>query len=256
MSAAVMIGLLACGGAGTRAPAVEAPVAKSSPARTAAGAPCEVEGKAVCADASSALLCRGGSLVGVPCQGPGGCEGRGDDSKCHDDIREEGDVCIETPGKHNYACTGDHSREVLCIGGRDELHRTCRGPKGCRVEGGAVNCDDSIGEIGDRCAPSPGDANYACSFDATTEIVCERDSRQFGVVKKCRGPRRCYIADERVYCDQSLAREGEPCAPAGNHSCSEDGTFELQCSAGLTWAKQRDCRKSACEIREREVYCR
>jgi hypothetical protein len=165
-----------------------------------------------------------------------------------------GEPCAAPAGEPGYACTEDGRTRLRCEGGAYRLASTCKGPKACAVEAGKVACDDSVGDVEDPCVLAPDDSNYACSTDATQEIVCQKPGR-FHVAKSCRGSKGCYIQDERVHCDQSLARDGEPCGPAENRSCSEDARIELRCAPQLQWAKMRDCPVDGCRIKEDTVYC-
>jgi len=170
-------------------------------------------------------------------------------------IHEEGDACVESKSGSNAACTADSTREVVCRGGKEVLNRHCRGPDKCQVYAGAAHCDDDYAEIGDHCEPNLGDDNYSCSVDRQNEILCDRRSRQFGLYAVCRGPKRCHVDNHTINCDAALGRVGEPCDPVGTFACSEDASSRLQCSEVGTWAKELDCRKSACTIRDNTVYC-
>jgi hypothetical protein len=213
-----------------------------------------VPNKYVCSDERSALLCRDGKRVPMPCRGPKGCAGTGDASKCDDDLAAAGDVCAMTLNE-NYACTLDHGSEVKCKDGVFGVVRTCRGPKKCAVNGDLINCDDSLGNVGDPCVAEVSDSNYACSTDKKLETVCDASTSSFQPSNSCRGLKGCYIENERVYCDQSNAREGDICRPVDNHSCSEDASVELQCSPQRTWKLQRPCLRNGCKIKNQEVYC-
>lgn len=246
--------LVRCGGAATTGPRTEAAVVRGPPRAAAAGDPCPTDGKVECADPSSALLCRHGALLGVRCRGPQGCVGRGDASKCHDEIRDEGDACIEsTPD--STACTPDGTSELVCKGGKDEVNRRCRGPDKCHVDGDTVRCDDDFAEVGERCEPTLGDDNYSCSVDRSQMILCDRKSRTFGSYAVCRGPDHCQVMDHGIHCDMNVGRAGELCDPVGNLTCSEDARSELECSDVGTWVKKSDCRKSACSVRDHIVSC-
>jgi hypothetical protein len=233
-----------------RAPVVR-PSASSIPA---AGDPCPVPNKYVCADATTALLCRNGRRVPLACRGPNGCRGEGDAAKCDDDLGVAGDVCLMKLNE-NYACTQDHGSELVCKDGTFVVARTCKGPKRCAIDNDLVNCDDSLSDLGDPCIAAPGDINYACSTDKKIEVVCDASTRSFRGYNSCRGGKGCFIADERVHCDQSNAREGDLCHPVDNHSCSEDASVELKCSPQGRWTLQRPCEQHGCKIKDHEVYC-
>ena len=162
---------------------------------------------------------------------------------------EVGAPCAILDGDLSYACTRDGSTRLQCRAGTFQVASTCKGPKGCTAASGKAVCDDDIGDVGDLCVQAPTDANYACSTDFSQEIKCD-DGGRFQAWKSCRGPKRCHIDNARVFCDQSVAREGDRCAPVDNHSCSEsDGTFELKCSPQLAWFRLRGCPKNGCGIK-------
>jgi hypothetical protein len=219
-----------------------------------AGQPCVSNGKLQCVDPSTALLCQNSKLVNLPCRGPRGCRGMGTSSTCDDDLSLEGDACQQTLND-NYSCSVDHTKELLCKSGVFTTVRTCKGPKKCTVTGDMINCDDSLADVGDLCVVDPGDANYGCSTDKKIEVVCDGTTSKFQSSNTCRGPKGCFVENEHVFCDQAMARIGDKCRPVDNHSCSEDSTQELKCSAQFVWAKQRDCKKDGCKIKNNEVYC-
>ena len=218
------------------------------------GGPCVSNGKYQCSDPSNALLCQNGKLVTMPCRGPMGCTGLGTASSCDDNLAQEGDACQQTLNE-NYSCSTDHVKELICKDGKFAVARTCKGPKKCAVTGDLINCDDSMADVGDVCVAEQGDANYGCSTDKKTEVVCEAGSGKFQLSNTCRGQKGCWIENDTVHCDQSAAREGDKCRPVDNHSCSEDAHSELKCSAQFVWVKQRDCKRDGCKIKSNEVYC-
>lgn len=218
------------------------------------GGPCVTNNKYQCTDPSSALLCQNGKLVAMACRGPKGCRGTGASSSCDDDLSQEGDACMQSLNE-NYSCSLDHTKELICKDGKFAVARTCKGPKKCAVNGDLINCDDSMGDVGDVCRAEAGDANYGCTTDKKIEVVCDAATSKFQPSNTCRGPKGCYIENERVYCDQSMARVGDKCRPVDNHSCSEDATAELKCSPQFSWMLQRACKHSGCKIKSNEVYC-
>lgn len=217
-----------------------------------AGGKCTVVGKYVCSDPSSALLCQGGTFVNLPCRGPKGCTGRGSSSECDDDLASEGDACLSTLNE-SYACSVDHKKELVCKDGKFQLARTCKGPKSCAIQGDTVHCDDSLIDVGDVCMEETGDANYACTPDRKTEVVCRGNKAE--ISNTCRGNKGCWIEGDTIHCDQDKGREGDVCRPVDNHSCSEDARSELKCAANGHWAKQRDCRHDGCKVKGNEVWC-
>jgi hypothetical protein len=220
------------------------------------GGPCVTNNKFTCNDPASAMLCQNGKYVTMACRGPKGCRGVGANSQCDDNLAQEGDAC-QTTLNDNYSCSVDHLKELICKDGKFATARTCKGPKKCTVNTLAeeIECDDSIGDVGDVCRAEPGDANYGCSTDKKIEVVCDAATSKFQPSNTCRGMKGCYIDNQRVYCDQSAARVGDKCRPVDNHSCSEDATTELKCSPQFTWMVQRPCKHSGCKVKNSEVYC-
>jgi hypothetical protein len=217
-----------------------------------AGGKCATNGKYLCDSGGTALLCQDGTYVSMPCRGPKGCMGTGPGSQCDDDLAQEGDVCMTTLNE-NYACSTDHKKELLCKDGKFAEVRSCKGPKACAIQGDMIHCDDSLADVGDPCVEEPADANYACSTDKVTEVVCK--AGKFNPSNSCRGVKGCWIAGEVVHCDASFAREGEICRPVDNHACGEDAKSEMQCSPQMKWVKKRDCKRAGCKVKGNEVYC-
>jgi hypothetical protein len=212
-----------------------------------------MDNKFRCVGPRAALLCQDGQWVRMACHGLGGCTGTGDGSKCDDDFAVEGDPCPMTAAQ-SYACRLDYAEEFQCRDGRWVPARACKGPQACSVAGNTIHCDDSMGDVGDICRAEPGDANYGCSVDKTIEVVCDGATSKFKTSNTCRGPKGCYIENDRVYCDQSMARAGERCRPVDNHSCTEDATQELKCSPQFQWAFQRSC-AHGCKVKSNQVFC-
>jgi hypothetical protein len=167
------------------------------------------------------------------------------------------DPCLEGP-KAVHACSSDFDADLVCKNGKFVIERVCRGPKKCQPIEPTIACDDSLGDVGDPCLWSAEGANFACSMDAKNELECDNETRKFRVAKPCRGARGCYVADGQVHCDISIARAGEPCRPANNRACSDDGRSELRCLPDLTWAHHRDCPKEGCAVptQTHEILCR
>jgi hypothetical protein len=161
-------------------------------------------------------------------------------------------------GPSPYACGRDFDTELECRNGKFSVLSTCRGPKGCRVVEPKIQCDDSIAAAGDPCVRQADAANFGCATDKKAELECDEATSKFRVSKPCRGPRGCYIADDLVHCDGTLARAGEPCRPPGNRACSDSGTLELKCLPDLTWGYFKDCPEEGCraEIEKKEIVCR
>jgi hypothetical protein len=198
-------------------------------------------------------------VVAIPCRGPQGCKAPpGGDGVCDDDLAQEGDPCQDTLNE-NYACSTDHAKELLCKDGKFVVASACKGPKKCSVSTVGMNttikCDDSMADLGDLCRPEPGDMNYACSTDKKIEVQCDAATSKFVASNGCRGPKGCYVEGDLVHCDATYAREGDPCRPVDNHSCSEDARSELKCSPQMKWTAQRQCKREGCRVKGHEIWC-
>ena len=72
--------------------------------------------------------------------------------------------------------------------------------------------------------------------------------------RPCRGKLGCRLTDAgQPHCDDSVAREGDRCVPAGQSACSEDGKWELACTDG-GFVRSRECR-GACVSDEATLRC-
>lgn len=164
-----------------------------------AGDSCTHNNQLVCSDPSNALLCVNGTLQTNPCRGPHGCQGFGSASNCDDDLGQAGEGCIMGSGGENYSCSTDLNSELICQNNKWVVESTCHGPGHCKVTGLTVNCDDDFADVGDPCKSSASDANYSCTMDKKTRIVCT--ANKFVTYDYCHGPKGCHIEGNIVYCD-------------------------------------------------------
>jgi hypothetical protein len=168
--------------------------------KTKPGDKCSANGQIQCSDPSTALLCVGGAWQTNPCRGPHGCQGFGPGSQCDDDFGMAGEGCISGGvGGDNYACATDKLSELICTNNKWVVNSTCKGPGKCTVTGLTVNCDDDWADIGDPCKTNASDANYSCTPDKKTRVVCT--ANKFVVYDHCNGPKGCHIEGNVVYCD-------------------------------------------------------
>ena len=221
------------------------------------GDKCVANNKYQCSDKSTALLCAGGTLVSMPCRGQNGCQGSGQASECDDTLGQAGDACEMGSGSDNIACASDHKAELICQANKWVANSTCKGPGGCKFTSVGNNfnfqCDDNFADIGDPCVSNPSDANYSCTPDKKAEVVCT--SNKFVESQGCRGPSGCKIEIGKdgtgdVYCDTSMAKEGDKCRHADSAACTEDATARLKCSPQMVWTKAAAC-KSGCKVKGR-----
>jgi hypothetical protein len=221
---------------------------KSKPAP---GGKCKPGESLVCASHDRALVCESGSWSEMPCKGAAGCAGHGEPYECDDTVAAEGDRCPSEPPV-DYACTSDQAAALVCTSGQFTLWRRCRGPDGCKVEGGRnVHCDTTLGEPGDPCAQA---GTYACSSDKALLLAC--DGSAFRPASSCRGPGGCRVDREsrKVECDDAVALEGDACDQPKRIACSVDGKAELMCTSSK-YERKRECRRSACHLEGNELFC-
>jgi hypothetical protein len=146
----------------------------------------EAEDLACTADKKGELRCRGGHfVVASTCRGPSGCFFTGNKLHCDTDLADTSDPCEE---KDDLACSLDKKALYKCDGQQYQLDSTCRGPKGCVIEGNNVNCDHHVAEATDLCR---FEGSYACTGDKKALLACR--AGKFKLEKKCNKP--CSFTD-------------------------------------------------------------
>jgi hypothetical protein len=134
------------------------------------------------------------------------------------------------PAKAGDKCVAG---QATCVGtagaltcGTDGKFRSmsCRGPKGCAVSGGTINCDDTIAQEKDGCDE---DGEVACSTDKKAALECHGGS--FGVGETCKGPHGCVVDGDKIKCDNDISDPDDPCHFIGDYACSSDKTLALKC---------------------------
>jgi hypothetical protein len=219
--------------------------------KPAPGGPCSEAGKIVCQDPGSALICKEGTFVPIPCHGANGCKQSGTTAHCDDRLAIEGDACQGGPAE-TYACSTDNKKALVCRDGRYHLWRQCRGPNACSIQGATVDCDTSLSEAGDPCG-QPG--SFTCSVDRKWMFTCKDDHLE--AASSCRGPKECVTnaATKKVECDDSVALEGDACNHQDGESCSVDSKAMLVCK-DHQYVQKRACkRKGGCVVKNGEIYC-
>ncbi|MBI4951659.1 MAG: hypothetical protein HY908_06470 [Myxococcales bacterium] len=205
-----------------------------------------------CQNATTALACQQGTWQQVPCHGPQGCSGSGYAGVCDDGVAVLGEPCVQAasrPAGEDHACSSDGRSTLVCLTGRWEAARACRGEKGCTHEGAVVRCDQTRAEAGDACNDSQS-AFGACSVDGTTMLRCDaarsktaarpvgRANGVFRPERPCAPKTGCRIGHvgtipdrPAVLCDLPDARAGAPCPPRSDDApmCTEDGSAILRC---------------------------
>jgi hypothetical protein len=138
----------------------------------------EAEDLACTTDKKSELRCRGNRfVVASTCRGPTGCFFTGNKLHCDTDVADSNDPCEE---KDDLACSLDKKALYKCDGQKYDVDSTCRGPKGCAIEGNNVSCDHHVAELNDPCR---SEASYACTGDRKALLACH--GGKFKQEKRC-----------------------------------------------------------------------
>ncbi len=127
--------------------------------------------------------------------------------------------------------------------------QACRGARGCVQSGRAAHCDQSIAREGDGCQ-----LGSACAEGGGALLRCVKGEQI--LAQTCRGSRGCQVAGERVSCDSTLAKTGDPCLDEGTGACRDDRAAVLICR-GARYAELRPCPGEApCGGDQHEFSCR
>jgi hypothetical protein len=146
----------------------------------------EAEDLACTADKKGELRCRSGHFaLASSCRGASGCFFTGNKLHCDTDLADSNDPCED---KDDLACSLDKKALYKCDGTQYQLDSTCRGPKGCVIEGNNVNCDHHVAESSDLCR---FEGSYACTSDRRALLACRKG--KFALEKKCGKP--CSFTD-------------------------------------------------------------
>lgn len=220
--------------------------------KPAAGKPCKQNGALNCVDGQNALYCDGTAWQAVACHGAKGCRKLGTSVTCDDDLANEGDGCVNFTNE-NHACSTDHSKILICKSGKFQKKRDCKGPTHCTVKAvgndAELHCDNAVAEAGDTCLPG----SLACTPDGKMKLRCVGE--KFVNDNTCRGPKGCHLTNNTLYCDETIAMEGDVCDTASEVTCGMDGKSELICTGGA-YKKKRDCKgKDGCYVRGTTLYC-
>jgi hypothetical protein len=160
------------------------------------GDPCSTdeEGAAICLDASTLLVCHGGAYVASSCRGKNGCVEEGGRTLCDATVAEPGEVCA-TPDKK--ACSVDGKRVLVCSAGKMEERYECRGPNGCTVVTGKLDCDLTVAKVGDACDVK-SEGTFACTEDLKGTARCA--GGKFVADEPCKRGTRCLAEPGSVRC--------------------------------------------------------
>lgn len=100
-----------------------------------AGDKCDTSGF-LCADATTALECKVGAWVSLPCKGSGGCKRTSDTVTCDMSGNVEGDACASS-AEGKGLCSADGTATFECRDGKLVKTNTCRS---CSIVGDNVVC--------------------------------------------------------------------------------------------------------------------
>jgi hypothetical protein len=152
------------------------------------------EGSASCADAATIVACHGGHFAASPCRGPKGCNVEGERALCDTTLAVLGENCREEGKK---ACATDKSAVLACKSLRMASLYSCRGPRGCSLTNGKLDCDMSVASNGDVCDLRM-EGHIACSIDATSTLVCKAGA--FVHDENCKAKMRCESSEREARC--------------------------------------------------------
>jgi hypothetical protein len=154
------------------------------------------EGAAVCADGATLVACRRGAYVRVACRGKKGCVEENGHALCDATVAERGEACATEEKK---ACGVDARQVLACSDGQMQPRYDCRGPRGCAVTSGKIDCDQSTATLRDACDLA-SEGSFACSEDGARLVRCTGGS---------------FVADE-------TCKAGQVCvAEAGSTRCAK-----------------------------------
>jgi hypothetical protein len=162
---------------------------------------CNLADDVICTSDKKAMLeCKKNHWVLTQkCLGANACTVDKKIVKCDNSFANLGDACTE---ENDYACTVDKKGSLVCkgdckSGGTCKFTNSgfCKGPKGCRVSGDKIECDDSIAALGDPC---DHEGNFACNVDSKSILQCK--SGKFAQDDPCKGKEKCKVVGDKVGC--------------------------------------------------------
>jgi len=159
----------------------------------AVGEPCMNEGEPQCTGDKKAMIkCEGShwKLLNA-CTGKLGCVANANGAKCDLGAAEANSECT-AQNEGNASCTPDGKDLLLCKSGKMTVAAHCRGMHKCRQLGKKIDCDESIGLLGDICDE---DGKLACSEDKKTRLACK--GGKFVKDRDC----KCSVMIDKVNCN-------------------------------------------------------
>lgn len=155
----------------------------------ASGEPC-LEDSALCsADKSTMITCKDKKISATKCMGPRQCTETAKEVDCDTTIQPAGGTCEGD----DHACTPDKKQMLRCSGGKLVVGASCRGPKGCSVEGQKITCDTGPQNVGEPCSGE----SYECSTDKKVLLKCS--GNKWVVDQKC-GKKGCISNEHEAGC--------------------------------------------------------
>jgi hypothetical protein len=194
------------------------------------GDQCSGAGLPICSGPNSAWVCANGVVTALPCHGAKACTSSGSTLECDNSLATVGDVCDEP---NDAACALDHKSMLECQTGKFVLVETCKGARGCVVDGDKISCDNDVADLGDPCQM---EADYACTSDKLLALKCV--AHKFEALNACRGKDGCRVLElpeekkTDFICDDSLAQENDACDTQGEEACNMDKSAIYVCRAG------------------------
>ncbi len=211
-----------------------------------AGDTCKTEGKQICIDKASSVVCVDSKWEALPCRGVTGCMTTAGDVSCSNESYNDGEVCDSASDK--FECTPDMKAMVKCEGKHWKLTDKCLGPLACVSSSSEVNCDDSVSEVGAPCFPED---DPACSVDGKQMLKCK--STKMATFLNCRGAHGCRKEGEKINCDDSLAQVGDACVDDDDPACSMDKKALMKCKSHKM-VESKKC-KGGCAITADAIEC-
>lgn len=158
-----------------------------------AGAPCTTDGIGKCDGPAAVLTCVKGTYERSACLGANGCKSTDTTTAvCDTTLANLDDTCSPDGVA---ACTTDGARLLACAGEKFVLKSECRGPAKCAVNGTAVQCDQSKGNLDDACSL---EGSALCSTDDTKVFKCV--SGKVVAVKDCTDGTKCTETADAIDC--------------------------------------------------------
>ncbi len=139
-----------------------------------------------------------------------------------------GRATVGSPCEPNAGECRGNKQALVCVDGKYAL-RDCKGGSGCTSTPGAgnivnISCPWSADQEGEKCGKNE-EGEAACADDKKAMVIC-RDSEVR--VDPCRGAKGCYGSGDKIHCDISISKAGDPCSGDG-FVCSEDKKERLTC---------------------------